>query len=80
MPDFQFLSVNNALNALVIKRFDRQGDIRIPMHSLAGALHANFRIPDCSYNIFLRMTRFMTKNEAEVQKAFAQCVLSLIHI
>ena len=77
VPDFQFLSVSNALNALVIKRFDRQGDIRIPMHSLAGALHANFRIPDCSYNIFLRMTRFMTKSETEVQKAFAQCVFNV---
>lgn len=77
VPDFHFLSVNNTLNALVIKRFDRQGNIRIPMHSLAGALHANFRIPDCSYNIFLRMTRFMTKSEAEVQKAFAQCVFNV---
>ena len=77
VPDFHFLSVNNTLNALVIKRFDRQGNIRTPMHSLAGALHANFRIPDCSYNIFLRMTRFMTKSEAEVQKAFAQCVFNV---
>ena len=60
VPDFEFLPVNDTLSALVIKRFDRQGETRIPMHSLAGALHANFRIPDTSYGLFLRMTRFMT--------------------
>ena len=26
------------------------------MHTLAGALHADFRIPDTSYQTFLRMT------------------------
>ena len=77
VPDFHLLSVNNTLSALVIKRFDRQGESRIPMHSLAGGLHANCRIPDCSYNIFLRMTRFMTKSEEEVQKAFARCVFNV---
>jgi len=77
VPDFQFLPVNDTLSALVIKRFDRQGEIRIPMHSLAGALHANFRIPDTSYGLFLRMTRFMTQSETEVQKAFARCVFNV---
>jgi serine/threonine-protein kinase HipA len=77
VPDFHFLPVNDTLSALVIKRFDRQGETRIPMHSLAGALHANFRIPDTSYGLFLRMTRFMTKSEAEVQNAFARCVFNV---
>jgi serine/threonine-protein kinase HipA len=77
VPDFQFLAVSDNLSALVIKRFDRQGDNRIHMHSLAGALHADFRVPDCSYDIFLRMTRFMTQSEAEVQKAFARCVFNV---
>lgn len=77
VPDFQFLPVNDTLSALVIKRFDRQGETRIPMHSLAGALHANFRIPDTSYGLFLRMTRFMTQSETEVQKAFARCVFNV---
>jgi serine/threonine-protein kinase HipA len=77
VPEFQFLTVNDALSALVIKRFDRQGEVRIPMHSLAGALHADFRIPDTSYALFLRMTRFMTQSESEVQKAFARCVFNV---
>jgi len=77
VPDFQFLTVHETLTALVTKRFDRHGDTRIPMHSLAGALHADFRVPDCSYNLFLRMTRFMTHSEAEVQKAYVRCVFNV---
>lgn len=77
VPDFQFLPINEQLSALAIKRFDRQGETRIPMHSLAGALHADFRMPNASYNIFLRMTRLMTKSEAEVYKAFARAAFNV---
>ncbi len=77
VPEAKLLNINARISAIAMKRFDRQGEIRIPMHSLAGALHANFRVPDCNYGIFLRMTRFMTKSEAEVQKAFAHCVFNV---
>lgn len=77
VPEAKLLNLNSRISAIAMKRFDRQGEIRIPMHSLAGALHANFRVPDCNYGIFLRMTRFMTKSEVEVQKAFAQCVFNV---
>ena len=33
---------------------------RVPMHTLAGALHADYRIPSCDYLTLLRMTRLMT--------------------
>jgi serine/threonine-protein kinase HipA len=80
VPEFRYLPINKNLSALAIKRFDRsgvQGEIRVPTHSLAGALHADFRIPNANYNIFLRMTRFMTKNEDEVYKAFARAVFNV---
>ena len=80
VPECQFLPINDRLSALAIKRFDRcgqGGEIRVPMHSLAGALHADFRMPNASYNIFLRMTRFMSKSEVEVYKAFARAVFNV---
>ncbi len=47
------------------------------MYSLAGALHANFRLPNASYQLFLRMTRLMTKSENEVYKAFSRAVFNV---
>lgn len=47
------------------------------MHSLSGALNTNFRIPNCSYGTYLRMTRFMTRNEQEVEKAFSYAVFNI---
>jgi serine/threonine-protein kinase HipA len=77
VPEAKLLTINPRISAIAMKRFDRMDEVRIPMHSLAGALHSNFRIPDCSYDTFLRMTRFMTKSEEEVQKAFTYCVFNV---
>lgn len=53
-----------------IKRFDRDGDRRIHMHSLSGLLHADHRTPSLDYDGFLKATQILTKNVAEVGKAF----------
>lgn len=77
VPDSKLFYINPNVAAIGMKRFDRLNGVRIPMHSLAGALHANFRVPDCSYELYLRMTRFMTKSEKEVAKAFSYCVFNI---
>ena len=51
---------------------------RVPMHTLAGALHADYRIPSCDYLTLLRMTRLMTRSEHEVLKAFRRCVFNVV--
>ncbi len=77
VPESKLFYINPNVAAIGMKRFDRLDRMRIPMHSLAGALHANFRIPDCSYELYLRMTRFMTRSEKEVEKAFSYCVFNI---
>lgn len=47
------------------------------MHCLAGAQHASFHIPNICYGLFLRMIRFMTQGETEVQKTFTRCVFNV---
>lgn len=53
-----------------IKRFDRDGDRRIHMHSLSGLLHADHRVPSLDYDSFLKATQVLTKNVTQVEKAF----------
>lgn len=78
VPNSKLFYINANVAAIGMKRFDRSlNGMRIPMHSLAGALHADFRIPNCSYELYLRMTRFMTRSEKEVEKAFSYCVFNV---
>lgn len=53
-----------------IKRFDRDQDRRIHMHSLSGLLHADHRAPSLDYDAYLRATQLLTKDVTQVEKAF----------
>lgn len=78
MPPTQYFNINSALAAFGIARFDRQDGMRIPTHTLAGLLHANFRIPSVDYTTFLRATRFLTRDEREVKKAYLRGVFNVV--
>lgn len=77
MPRTQYFTLADDLAAFATERFDRADGHRVPMHTLAGALHTNFRIPNMSYQSMLRMTRLMTRSEYEVMKAFQRCVFNV---
>jgi serine/threonine-protein kinase HipA len=79
MPQVQYFDLGEELSAFGIARFDRQGETRIPVHSLAGLLHADFRVPSSvDYVTFLRATRMLTRDEREVEKAFARAVFNIL--
>jgi serine/threonine-protein kinase HipA len=60
------------------KRFDRQGDKRIHMHSLSGLIHADHRNPTLDYNMLLRVVLVLTKNITEVEKAYSLACFSVL--
>jgi len=65
--------------ALGSERFDLAQGQRVPVHSLAGFLNANFRTPSAvDYTTFLRATRMITRDEREVQKAFERAVFNVL--
>ena len=78
MPRTARFDLGRDLAAFAIERFDRQAGMRVPVHTLAGALHADFRIPSVSYQTLLRNTRAMTHSEREVEKAYERCVFNVI--
>jgi serine/threonine-protein kinase HipA len=62
-----------------IKRFDRQaGNGRLHMHTLAGLLHADFRVPDTDYSQFLRATRYLTRSHPETVEAFKRMLFNIL--
>ncbi len=61
------------------RRFDRgpQGQ-RTHVHTLAGLLHANFRLPALDYEAFLHTTYILTKNRIDLSSAFRLMVFNVV--
>lgn len=79
MPDTHYFDLDTRLAGFGIARFDREAGMRVPVHTLAGALDADFRLPSSvDYTSMLRLTRFLTRDEREVMKAFERCVFNVV--
>ncbi|BHH85089.1 type II toxin-antitoxin system HipA family toxin [Desulforhopalus sp. 52FAK] len=79
MPTTHYFDLDKNLAAFGIERFDVEDGMRVPVHTLAGALHANFRLPfSVDYSTFLRATRMFTRDEREVQKAYERAVFNIV--
>lgn len=78
MPPAQHWREGASLAAFGVQRFDRERGMRVPVHSFAGALNADFRLPSLDYRDVLRATRFFTGDEQEVRKAFLRCVFNVV--
>jgi serine/threonine-protein kinase HipA len=60
------------------KRFDRDGDARIHMHSLGGLIHADHRSPSLDYDMVLRVTSALTRNIQDAEKAYALACFNVL--
>ena len=79
MPDSAWFDLSPELAAFGVARFDRERGLRVPVHSMAALLHVDFRIPGSTdYTAFLRATRFLTRDEREVHKAYARAVFNVL--
>ena len=79
MPDSAWFDLSPGLAAFGVARFDRERGLRVPVHSMAGLLHVDIRIPGSTdYTAFLRATRFLTRDEREVHKAYARAVFNVL--
>ncbi len=79
MPECAHFDLGPKHAAFALARFDREAGKRVPIHSLAGLLHADFRRPgSVDYVAFLRATRALTRDQREVNKAYARAVFNAI--
>ncbi|MBP6218595.1 MAG: type II toxin-antitoxin system HipA family toxin [Oligoflexales bacterium] len=60
------------------RRFDRaSGGRRVHVHSLAGLVHADYRLPSLDYETFLQVTLALTKSQEDLMLAFRQMVFNV---
>ncbi|WP_431287204.1 type II toxin-antitoxin system HipA family toxin [Roseateles chitinivorans] len=79
VPQSAWFDLSSKLAAFGVARFDREQGLRVPVHSLAGLLQVDFRLPgSADYTSFLRATRALTRDEQEVEKAYARAVFNVL--
>lgn len=61
-----------------IRRFDREAGKRIHMHTLGGLVDADFRLPSLDYVDVLKVTQALTRNAADVERAFKLMVFNVL--
>lgn len=76
MPDTALLEGKNG-RYFACERFDRVGDQRVHMHSVAGLVHSDFRYPSLDYDDLMSLTLHLTKNIQEVQKVYRLACFNL---
>lgn len=78
MPESRFFDLDGRYSAFGVRRFDREGGLRIPLQSHSAALHVDYRQPSLDYEMLLRLTRRLTGDEREVGKAFERCAFNVL--
>lgn len=61
-----------------IKRFDRDSSKRFHIHTLAGLLQSNFRLPALDYRDLFQVTQILCKDVRQVQEAFRRMAFNVI--
>ncbi len=77
VPDAKIFKSKKCDGYFGVKRFDRQKSSFVHMHTIAGLLHADHRIPSLDYEMLLKATRYLTKDISECEKQFRQMVFNV---
>lgn len=84
MPEPRHFALSGGHAAFGVRRFDRLrlpgsgAEVRVPMLSLAAALHADHRLPALDYSTVLLATARLTGDYRETLKAFERCVFNVL--
>ena len=78
VPDVHLFSSQKGSGYFAIKRFDRNGNKKLHMHTVSGLLHSNFRLPSVDYEDLLILTGTLTKDIREVEKIYRQAIFNVL--
>ncbi len=78
MPEVHLFPSHKGAGYFGVKRFDRDGNKRLHMHTASGLLHSDFRTPSLDYEDLLNLTAALTKDIREVEKMFRLAVFNVL--
>ena len=78
VPEAKLFPSRKGLGFFGVKRFDRNGDSRIHMHTIAGLLHADHREPSLDYESIMKATLYLTKDIRQCEIQFRNAVFNVL--
>ena len=78
MPPVHLFPSNKGAGFFGVKRFDREGNKRIHVHTASGLLHADFRTPSLDYEDLIAVTGMLTRDVREAEKMFRLAVFNVL--
>jgi Uncharacterized protein related to capsule biosynthesis enzymes len=78
MPDVQLFPSQNGSGYFAVKRFERDGNRRLYMHTVSGLLHSNFRLTSLDYEDLLNLIAALTRDIREVEKMYRLAVFNIM--
>lgn len=78
MPLFHVVPSGEGPGYFATKRFDRDGNKRLHMHTACGLLHADFRSPSLDYKDLINLTFLLTRDIREAEKMFRLAVFTVL--
>ncbi len=78
MPEVHLFPSQKGAGYFAVKRFDRDGDKRIHMHTASGLLHSDFRIPTLDYEDLINLTAALTKDVREIEKMYRLAIFNVL--
>lgn len=78
VPEAKLFPSRTGLGYFGVKRFDRNGNDRIHMHTIAGLLHADHREPSLDYDSIMKATLYLTKDIRQCEVQFRQAVFNIL--
>jgi serine/threonine-protein kinase HipA len=78
VPDVHLFSATRGAGYFAIRRFDRDGNRRLHMHTACGLLHSDYRAPSLDYEDLIALTTQLTRDMREVEKMYRLAVFNVL--
>lgn len=78
VPKAKLFPSKKGLGFFGVKRFDREHNKRIHMHTVAGLLHADHREPSLDYEAIMKATIYLTRDVRECEIQFRNAVFNVL--
>lgn len=78
VPEAKLFPSRKGLGFFGVKRFDRKGNQRIHMHTMAGLLHADHQEPFLDYETIIKATLYLTRDVRQCEAQFRNTVFNVL--
>lgn len=78
IPEIELVTTKASNKYFLIKRFDRDGESKIHMISVAALLECDFRAPSLDYNDLIKLTSILSGNKNDVLEMYRRMVFNVL--